>query len=75
MTLGGTSLGRSLLKAPDLATAQDMALKALDNLVRRDSYVMAFNDAFFVIGSAFVLSLLVILFLKKAPTAAAAHGE
>ncbi len=68
-----TSYFASLGADPELA--QLRALTAIDHIARRDSYVMAFNDAFFVIGSAFVLSLLVILFLKKAPTAAAAHGE
>lgn len=63
----------SLGADPELAQLQ--ALTAIAGIARRDSYVMAFNDAFFVIGSAFVLSLFVILFLKKAPTAAAAHGE
>jgi DHA2 family multidrug resistance protein len=58
---------------PELAQLQ--ALTAIAGIARRDSYVMAFNDAFFVIGSAFVFSLFVILFLKKAPTAGAAHGE
>lgn len=58
---------------PELAQLQ--ALTAIAAIARRESYVMAFNDAFFVIGSAFVVSLLVIMFLKKVPPAGAAHGE
>jgi DHA2 family multidrug resistance protein len=53
----------------DPELAQMRALLAIDAIARRDSYVMAFNDAFFVIGSAFVLSLMVIPFLKKVPSA------
>lgn len=58
---------------PELAQLQ--ALTAISAIARRESYVMAFNDAFFVIGSAFVVSLMVILFLKKVPPAGPAHGE
>ena len=39
----------------DPAAAEGMALRTLDNLVRRESFVMAYNDAFMVLG----LSLLV----------------
>lgn len=53
----------------DPELAQMRALLAIDAIARRDSYVMAFNDAFLVIGSAFVVSLMVIPFLKKVPPA------
>lgn len=69
MTAHFTSLGAD----PELAQLQ--ALTAIAQIARRDSYVMAFNDAFFVIGAAFVLSLLIIPLLKKVPAAGAAHGE
>jgi MFS transporter, DHA2 family, multidrug resistance protein len=34
----------------DSVTATNQAYKAIDNIVRRESYVMAFNDCFLVIG-------------------------
>ena len=49
----------------DLSTAQDQALKALHNVVRREAYVLAFNDCFFFIGCALLLSGLAVIFIKK----------
>jgi DHA2 family multidrug resistance protein len=40
----------------DAVTAQQQALGAMANLVRREAYVMAYNDAFFVIGSLLFLT-------------------
>ncbi len=48
----------------ELSAAQDMAIKTLDNIVRRDSYVMAYNDAFMVLGVA-LLSCVAIVWLSK----------
>ncbi len=52
-------------RGADLSTAHDQAIKAIDNIVRREAYVMAFNDCFYFIGIALLLSGLAILFLKK----------
>lgn len=52
-------------KGADLATAQDQALAALSNIVRREAYVLAFNDCFQFVGFALLLSGLAALFLKK----------
>jgi DHA2 family multidrug resistance protein len=60
-------------KGADLATAQDMALKALDNVVRRESYVMAYNDAFLVLGLALLACVGVVWFSKKVLGGAPAH--
>jgi DHA2 family multidrug resistance protein len=57
----------SLGADPELA--QHQALLAIDAIARRQSQVMAFNDAFYVIGAAFIISLLVIACLKKVPAA------
>lgn len=61
-------------KGADLATAQDMALKALDNVVRRDSYVMAYNDAFLVLGIA-LLACVAIVWLSKKVLGGTASAE
>jgi DHA2 family multidrug resistance protein len=52
-------------RGADLSTAHDQAIKAIDNIVRREAYVMAFNDCFYFIGIALLLSGLAILFFKK----------
>ena len=57
----------SLGADPELA--QHQALLTIDAIARRQSQVMAFNDAFYVIGTAFIISLLVIACLKKVPAA------
>jgi MFS transporter, DHA2 family, multidrug resistance protein len=64
-------------KGFDAATAQDMALKALDNVVRRDSFVMAYNDAFLILGIALISCVFIVWMSKKvlggAGAAEAAH--
>jgi DHA2 family multidrug resistance protein len=64
-------------KGFDLATAQDMAVKALDNVVRRDSFVMAYNDAFLILGIALFACVAIVWLSKKvlggAGAAEAAH--
>ena len=61
-------------KGFDLAAAQDMAIKALDNVVRRDSFVMAYNDAFLVLGIA-LFSCVAIVWLSKKVMGGAASAE
>jgi MFS transporter, DHA2 family, multidrug resistance protein len=46
-------------------TAHDQAIATIGNLVRREAYVMAFNDCFYFIGMGLLLSGIAILFLKK----------
>jgi DHA2 family multidrug resistance protein len=52
-------------KGADAITAQDRAFKSLESIVRRESYVMAFNDCFYFIGFALLLSGIAILFIKR----------
>ncbi len=52
-------------RGSDLSTAQEQAIKSLDGVVRREAYVMAFNDCFYFIGIALLLSGIAILFFKK----------
>ena len=51
-----------------------MALKALDNVVRRDSFVMAYNDAFLILGIA-LLSCVVIVWMSKKVLGGAGAAE
>lgn len=62
-------------RGSDLATAQNQAMQAITNLVRREAFVMAFNDCFYFVGCTLLLSGVAILFFKKvkATGGAAAH--
>ena len=56
----------------DLETAKTQAIAAIDSVVRREAFVMAFNDCFYFIGITLLLSGIAILFFKKAkPTGGA----
>ncbi|MCE0524104.1 MAG: DHA2 family efflux MFS transporter permease subunit [Methylacidiphilales bacterium] len=52
-------------KGIDPTTAGEYALKALNHTVQTQSYLMAYSDAFFVIGAALLLSGLSIFFLPQ----------
>ncbi|MEH2254783.1 DHA2 family efflux MFS transporter permease subunit [Nostoc sp.] len=52
-------------RGADLSTAQNQAIASISNIVRREAFVMAFNDCFYFIGIALLLSGIAILFLKK----------
>jgi MFS transporter, DHA2 family, multidrug resistance protein len=52
-------------KGADLSTAQNQAIASISNIVRREAFVMAFNDCFYFIGIALLLSGLAVLFFKK----------
>ncbi|HEY9635019.1 MAG TPA: DHA2 family efflux MFS transporter permease subunit [Coleofasciculaceae cyanobacterium] len=56
-------------------TAHDQAIAAIDNIVRREAYVMAFNDGFYFVGFALLVSGFTLLFCKKVKSGAgtAAH--
>lgn len=49
----------------DLNTAKNQAIASISNLVRQEAFVMAFNDCFYFIGIALLLSGIAILFFKK----------
>ena len=59
----------------DLSTAQNQAIASISSIVRRDAYVMAYNDCFYFIGITLLISGIAILFCKKvkATAGAAAH--
>lgn len=52
-------------RGTDAYTSQQQALRVIDNLVRREAYVMAFNDCFLFMAWALLLSSVVLFFLKK----------
>ena len=61
----------------DASAAQEGALRLLDASVRRDSFVMAYNDAFLILGIALVSCVAIVWMSKKvlggAAAAEAAH--
>ena len=61
-------------KGADLATAQQQAIAILDRIVRRESLVMAYNDCFYVVACALLLSGVAVLFFKKVKTSGGAAG-
>ena len=59
----------------DGTSASRMALGALDNTVRKQSFLEAYGDCFFLIGATLLLAVIAAFLAKKAagPAAAGAH--
>jgi DHA2 family multidrug resistance protein len=59
----------------DLTTATQQAYAQIKNIVRREAYVMAFDDAFLVVGVSLLVATTLVWFCrkKKGRDAAAAH--
>ncbi|GAA6618839.1 DHA2 family efflux MFS transporter permease subunit [Scytonema sp. NUACC26] len=57
------------------SVAREQAIEQIANTVRREAYIIAYNDCFYFIGFALLLTGLALLFCKKvkANNAAAAH--
>jgi DHA2 family multidrug resistance protein len=49
----------------DPATAASQALAAIDRIVRREAYVMAYNDGFWIIGATLLACIVVLWFADK----------
>ena len=62
-------------RGADLSTAHQQAIASIANTVRREAFVLAFNDCFYFIGFTLLLSGVAIVFLRKvkAGGGAAAH--
>ena len=58
----------------DLNTAQAQAYRSIAGIVNREAYVMAFNDCFYFIGFALLLSGIAILFIKQVKPQAGASA-
>ncbi|MRV71295.1 DHA2 family efflux MFS transporter permease subunit [Duganella sp. FT92W] len=66
-----------IAKGIDAAGAADKALKAIDGIVRRESYVMAYNDGFFIV-SAILMACIVVMWLSdevKSPSGGGAGAH
>ena len=55
-------------------TKEEKIQGAIDGLVRREAYVMAFNDCFYFVGIALLLSGIAILGFKKVKPGAGGGG-
>lgn len=62
-------------KGIDPTTAHNQALATIDNIVRREAFVMAFNDSFYLMGMALLLSGITLLFCKKVKPGAGAAAH
>jgi DHA2 family multidrug resistance protein len=49
----------------DPATAANQALEAIDRIVRRESYVMAYNDGFWIVGMILIGTIGAVWFADK----------
>ena len=58
----------------DASTASDMALKAVDGIVRRESFVMAYNDGFFLVAMVLFACIGVLWFSDKVKAPSAGGG-
>jgi DHA2 family multidrug resistance protein len=54
-----TSLGAG----PELA--QLRAIAAIDGIARRESFIMAFSDCFFLVGAAFLAGVVLVCLLRR----------
>ena len=58
----------------DFASAQQKAIVALGQTVKRQALVMAFSDTFAVIGVMLAIAAVVLVFARKGKAAAGASG-
>ncbi|NBS96872.1 MAG: MFS transporter, partial [Betaproteobacteria bacterium] len=49
-----------MARGVDINVAQEMALRSLDNVVRKQSFVMAYNDAFLLLGASLLACLVFV---------------
>lgn len=62
-------------KGVDPTTAHNQAIATIDAIVRREAFVMAFNDGFYFVGIALLISGLTLLFCKKVKPGAGAAAH
>jgi DHA2 family multidrug resistance protein len=58
----------------DPATAANQALAAIDRIVRRESYVMAYNDGFFIVGTILISCIAIVWLADKVKSPGGAGG-
>lgn len=54
-----------MARGMDAASARGAAIAALDRIVRREAFVMAYNDCFFIIGWVLLISFVFLLFTRR----------
>ena len=70
-----TMLGQqfmSLGSGPELAELR--ALAGIDGVARRESFIMAFSDCFFLMGVAFLIALVLVMILRRAKPGTGSPG-
>jgi MFS transporter, DHA2 family, multidrug resistance protein len=62
-------------KGHDAVTATHQAFGQINNIVRREAYIMAFNDAFLMVGISLLIGAVLVWFCQKtrAKEGAVAH--
>lgn len=58
----------------DAVTAANQALAALDRIVRRESYIMAYNDGFVIMGFVLIACIVVLWFSNKVKSPSGGGG-
>ena len=64
-----------LSQGSDAVTAKQQALASIQSLVRRDAFIMAFNDAFFVVMITLLVAAAAIWLCKKPDETASAPAH
>lgn len=62
-------------RGADLTTAQSQAIASIANRVRQQAYIQAFNDCFYFIGVALLVSGIAVLFFKKVKASGMSAGH
>lgn len=61
-------------RGTEASVASNQAITQIANTVRREAYIQAYNDCFYLIGFALLLTGLMLLFVRKVKAGnAAAH--
>jgi DHA2 family multidrug resistance protein len=61
-------------KGIDPATAAQQAIGAIDRIVRRESFVMAYNDGFFIVGAILLVAIIPLWFSDKVKSPSGGGG-
>jgi DHA2 family multidrug resistance protein len=69
-----TSQASFIVKGFDPVTAKQQAYGALQAVVQRQASIMAFNDAFLMVGFSLLVGAIIVWFCKRPTEAAAAVG-
>jgi DHA2 family multidrug resistance protein len=69
-----TSQAGFIVKGFDPVTAKQQAYGALQAVVQRQAGIMAFNDAFLIVGFSLLLGAIIVWFCKRPAQAAVAAG-